>query len=105
MAQVKCYLVKFKDLISISEKAFKAVAYDGSECILPKSQVVRPGSNDNDWYVSCWIMDQKEIQHSKQKVFMVNSETMQIRPFVVIETHVPEQISVIKTEANADLVK
>ena len=36
---------------------------------------------------------------------MVNSDTMQIRPFVVIETHVPEQISAIKTEANADLVK
>ena len=38
--KVLCYSVRLKSLTSISEKAYKAVSFDGSEAILPKSQVL-----------------------------------------------------------------
>jgi hypothetical protein len=104
MALIKCYKVKLKDLSSISEKAYKATAYDGSSCILPKSQVIRPIDNDA-WYISTWIMDQKEIQHSKKNIFMVDTSTMQARPFVVIEHHVPKQIENLNSEPNDELIR
>lgn len=37
--KVLCYSVRLSSLTSISEKAYKAVAFDGSEAIIPKSQV------------------------------------------------------------------
>ena len=38
--KVLCYSVRLSSLTSISEKAYKAVAFDGSEAIIPKSQVL-----------------------------------------------------------------
>ena len=39
--KVLCYSVRLSSLTSISEKAYKAVAFDGSEAIIPKSQVLK----------------------------------------------------------------
>ena len=38
--KVLSYSVRLSSLTSISEKAYKAVAFDGSEAIIPKSQVL-----------------------------------------------------------------
>ena len=38
--KVLCYSVRLSSLTSISEKAYKAVAFDGSEAIIPKSQAL-----------------------------------------------------------------
>ena len=38
--KVLCYSVRLSSLTSISEKAYKAVAFDGSEAIIQKSQVL-----------------------------------------------------------------
>lgn len=102
--KTKCYSVKLKDLISISEKAYKAIAYDGSEAILPKSQVIRPDGEDA-WWISCWIIDQKSIQYSKKKVAWVDTTTMQVQPVVIVETHVPKAITTTDIEPNADLIR
>jgi hypothetical protein len=101
--RVKCYLVKLKDLVDISEKAYKAIAYDGSEAILPKSQIIRP---DGDaWWISCWVMDQKQLQFSKKKVAWIDTRTMQVMPVVTIETHVPQRIEPTNADANDELVR
>ena len=37
--RTECVSVRLDSLVSISEKAYKAIAFDGSEAIIPKSQV------------------------------------------------------------------
>lgn len=36
--KTKCYSVRLASLVSISDKAYKATAFDGSTAIIPKSQ-------------------------------------------------------------------
>lgn len=84
--KVKCYSVRLQSLVSISEKAYKAVAFDGSEAIIPKSQVY---GFDNEVekstavWISAWIlqhigMDADELLRLKQitglAALFVNSE-------------------------------
>lgn len=104
MGKIKCYNVKLADLISISEKAYKAIAFDGGEAILPKSQVIRP-SGENSWWISCWIMEQKSLQHSKKNIAWIDTNTMQVQPVVIIETHVPKVIAPLDIKPNETLIK
>lgn len=67
----KYYSVRLKSLVEISEKAYKATAFDGSEAILPKSQVFGMDyevQNSDAYWISAWILQQKELQHSTKKV-------------------------------------
>lgn len=68
--KTKCYSVRLKSLEAISEKAFKAVAFDGSSDIIPASQVFGPdldvGKSDA-WWISAWILEKKSIQYSTKK--------------------------------------
>lgn len=36
--RIKCFSVRLKDLVSISEKAYKATAFDGSTAIIRKAR-------------------------------------------------------------------
>lgn len=68
---IKCYSVRLKNLIPISEKAYKAVCFDGSSDIIPKSQVM--GSDDSviksdAYWISEWILEKKNLQYSISKV-------------------------------------
>ena len=42
MGKVKCYSVRLQALFSVSSRAMKAIAYDGTTAIIPKSQVYGP---------------------------------------------------------------
>jgi hypothetical protein len=101
----KCYLVKLKELVSISEKAYKAIAYDGSEAILPKSQVIKPADEEDSWWITCWIMDQKNLQHSKKNMAWIDTKTMQVQPVVTVVTHVPKSINPIDNDPDSDLIR
>lgn len=71
MKKTKCYSVRLESLTSISEKAYKAVAFDGSSAILPKSQVFGPDyevQKSDAYWISAWILEQKDIQYSSKKV-------------------------------------
>ena len=39
LMKTKCYSVRLESLVSISARAYKATAFDGSTAIIPKSQV------------------------------------------------------------------
>lgn len=57
--KVLCYSVRLSSLTSISEKAYKAVAFDGSEAIIPKSQVLGQDydvSKSEAYWISEWII-------------------------------------------------
>ena len=68
--KTKCYSVRLKSLDLISDKAYKAVAFDGSSDIIPASQVFCPdlevGKSDA-WWISAWILEKKSIQYSTKK--------------------------------------
>lgn len=57
--KVLCYSVRLKSLTSISEKAYKAVSFDGSEAILPKSQVLAQDydvQKSEAYWISKWLL-------------------------------------------------
>lgn len=90
--------MRLESLVSISDRAYKAKAFDGSEAILPKSQVF-----DRDWdvikseayWISAWILEKKELQYSTKKTGWFNPEKNTVEPQVkiVVEKHVPEIIN------------
>lgn len=67
----KYYSVRLESLISISPKAYRAVAYDGTSAIIPKSQVLGPDTEvqkSDAYWISAWILEKKDIQYSDKKV-------------------------------------
>lgn len=68
--KTKCYSVRLKSLELISDKAYKAVAFDGSSDIIPASQVFSPDlevGKSEAWWISAWILEKKSIQYSTKK--------------------------------------
>lgn len=66
----KCYSVRLDSLVSISDKCYLAKAFDGSESLIPKSQVFGQDygvSKSEAYWISAWILQKKEIQYSIKK--------------------------------------
>jgi len=110
MKKIKCYSVRLLSLSSISEKAYKAVAFDGSEAILPKSQVFDMDydvSKSDAYWISAWILEQKELQYSTKKEGWYDPEKRIVRPkfHFTMEKHEPEYIAPIEVNADANLIK
>ena len=88
-----CYSVRLESLVRISDKAFKATAFDGSSDILPASQVFGMDydvQKSDAYWISAWILSKKSIQYStkKQAWFDENGHMM---PTYTIERHTPEK--------------
>ena len=88
-----CYSVRLESLVRISDKAFKATAFDGSSDIIPASQVFGMDyevQKSDAYWISAWILEKKSIQYSgkKQAWFDENGYMM---PTYTIERHTPEK--------------
>lgn len=75
--KTKCYSVRLESLISISDKAFKAIAFDGSEAIIPKSMVLGHDyevEKSNAYWIAAFILEKDEcrLQYSSKKVKWLN---------------------------------
>lgn len=106
--KTKCYSVRLESLVSISDKAFKARSFDGSEDILPKSQVFGQDYEvvkSKAYWISAWILEKKSLQYSSKKVGWFNSKTGNIEPNYTYEVkkHIPQQKIPVKTPINNDL--
>lgn len=102
--------MRLKSLRSISEKAWIAISFDGTEAILPKSQVFGCDysvKRSEAYWVSAWIINQKELQYSTKKEGWYNTATGLVEPSIrtVIERHVPTPIQPIITKADASLTR
>lgn len=92
--KTKCYSVRLENLGSISPKAYKARAFDGSEAIIPKSQVF---GQDYDvlkseaYWISAWILEKKGLQYSTKKEAWFD-ENGEMQPTYHVEHHKPEYI-------------
>ena len=106
--KVKCYSVRLKSLTEISEKCFKAVAFDGSEALIPKSQVFGLDysvSKSDAYWVSAWILERKSLQYSTKKEAFFDSETLQMLPNITITEHIPEKIKPLENNTIKRLKK
>lgn len=66
----KCYSVRLESFYSISPKCYKAVAFDGSESLIPASQYFGQDydvSKSGAYWISAWILSKKELQYSTKK--------------------------------------
>lgn len=94
--KTKCYSVRLQSLARISDKAFKATAFDGSSDIIPASQVF-----GQDWdvmkseayWISAWILGKKNIQYSAKKEAWFYNDTRKRAPEYTITTHTPKKIT------------
>lgn len=93
--KTECVSVRLESLYSISEKAYKAVAFDGTEAIIPKSQVF---GRDYDvikseaWWISAWILEKKELQYSDKKRAWFDNKTRERLPDIIVEKHQPDRV-------------
>lgn len=108
--KTKCYSVRLQSLTEISDKAYRAVSFDGRECIIPKSQVFCEDfeiSKSEAYWISSWILEQKEIQYSKKKTAWYNSKTgqMELDVITIVEKITPETITPTDCPIDESLIR
>lgn len=62
----KCYSIRLKEFVQISEKAYRAIAYDGTSTIIPASQYFGEDTEttkSKGYWITEWILKKKNIQH------------------------------------------
>lgn len=77
MKKTKCYSVRLESLISISDKAYKARAFDGSETIIPKSMIFGQDyevQKSEAMWIAAFILEKEDckLQFSDKKVKWFN---------------------------------
>jgi len=90
-----CYSVRLSSLTAISDKCYKAIAFDGSEALIPKSQVFGQDYSVNKsdaYWISAWILEQKSLQYSRKKEATFDSVTRKEVPSWTVVKHSPEAI-------------
>lgn len=105
--RTKCYSVRLKSMVSISPKCYKAVAFDGSEALIPTSQYFGKDYNVNKseaYWISAWILGKKELQYSGKKEAYFNENGKQL-PKITIKKHIPKKIEITETKPNKDLLR
>jgi hypothetical protein len=100
-----CYSVRLESLVRISDKAFKATAFDGSSDIIPASQVFGMDyevQKSDAYWISAWILEKKSIQYSgkKQAWFDENGHRL---PTYTIERHTPDKVAPKESNEIQDL--
>ena len=103
----KCYSVRLQSLISISEKCYKAVAFDGSEALIPKSQVYGQDwdvQKSEAYWISEWILDRLEIQFSRKKWTLFSKSGKNIGQ-VTYEHHKPKKLDSSKINHDESLTR
>lgn len=100
-----CYSVRLESLTRISDKAYKAVAFDGSSDVIPASQVF-----GQDWdvqkcdayWISAWILSKKNLQYSSKKQAWFDENGNRL-PTYTIERHIPDKIEAKESNEIDDL--
>ena len=117
----KCYLVALKELVSISEKCYKATDFNGNTDLIPKSQVYgyhTSMKSTESVYISAWILAQKKLTYS-MKEYWFDSDTDKIELSIQeknkkrkkdrkregTDVYVPPVIEPIKVEIPEELLK
>ncbi len=106
--RTKAYSIRLDSLVSISDKAYKATAFDGSTAIIPKSQVFGQDygvQKSEAYWISAWILERKEgFQYSnKKEAWFDENGTMQ--PTYHVENHKPTKRNPVKENRHDELAR
>lgn len=102
-----CLSVRLESLTKISEKAFIARSYDGSEDIIPKSCVFGKDeevSKSDAYWIAAWILPKKRIQFSRKKQRWFD-EKGRMLPTYKVEKHQAQNVDPIHDNSIEDLQK
>lgn len=105
--KTKCYSVRLSSLTQISPKCYKAVAFDGSEALIPFSQYFGQDnsvSKSDAYWISAWILGKKDLQYSAKKEAWFD-EKGNMLPTYHIEKHVPKRIEAQIVEPDKKLMR
>lgn len=101
-----CYSVRLDSLVSISDKAYLATSFDGSECVLPKSMVFgrdHEVQKSEAYWIAAWILEKKDIQYSTKKKAWFDDKTGNVRQWIEITKHVPTKIETTNINPDKEL--
>lgn len=105
--KTKCYSVRLSSLTQISPKCYKAVAFDGSEALIPASQNFGQDysvSKSDAYWIAAWILEKKDLQFSAKKEAWFD-ESGKMLPTYHVMKHVPEKVEPIEKGADETLVR
>lgn len=94
MKKTLCYSVRLESLRRISDKAYKATAFDGSSDIIPASTVFGQDyevAKSDAYWIAAWILAKKDIQYSSKKQAWFDENGHRL-PTYTVEKHSPEHI-------------
>ena len=104
--RVRCYSVRLKSLVRISDKAFRATSFDGRSDIIPSSQVFGQDyevQKSDAYWISAWILEKKSIQYSAKKSAWFDNDTGRKLPNIVVEKHHPDHVRPVDDNTIDDL--
>lgn len=107
MAKTLCYSVRLQSLTDISEKAYSAVSFDGSEDIIPKSCVFDIDldvEKSDAYWIAAWILPKKKIQFSNKKSAWFDENRHRMDSFNISRHH-PAKIEKISNHIVEQLKK
>lgn len=105
MKKTQCFSVRLETLVSISDKAYKARSYDGSEDILPKSCVFGKDhevKKSDAYWVAAWILTKKNIQYSTKKEAWFDEKGKRLPEYSSIR-HKPNQMNPVSDNGVKEL--
>ena len=91
----KCYSVRLKSFTSISDKCYKAVAFDGSEALIPASQyygIDYDVQKSEAHWIGSWILSKKNMQYSTKK-WTIFSKTGKNIGQIEFTHHTPKKLN------------
>lgn len=92
--RTKCFSVRVASMQRISVSAYKVKTFDGSEDIIPASQVFGIDfdvKKSDAYWIAAWILPKKKIQWSDKKVAWFDEGGNRL-PNFTIENHKPEKV-------------
>lgn len=104
--RAKYISVRLDYMVSISPKCYKAVAFDGSEALIPKSQVQGRDwlvSKSEAWWISEWILGKVDLQHSNKKAAWFEDGVM--KPTYTKVIHKPERKEPVISKPKQNLLR
>ena len=93
--RTKCYSVRVESMCKISERAYKVRSFDGSEDIIPASQVFGQDyevQKCEAYWIAAWILPKKSIQWSNKKEAWYDENGNRL-PSYTVEKHRPAKVS------------
>ena len=105
MKKTQCFSVRLESLNSISEKAYKARSYDGSEDILPKSCILGKDyevAKSDAYWIASWILPKKNIQYSRKKEAWFDEKGNKLPEYSIVR-HKPMRIEPISDNSIKEL--